>query len=77
MLPAEPQYSGLHPDDPVPRSLLVEAKPCLDAEGELAVGDDSLEAAAAGAEEPAVPRRLGQPDLDLDGWNRSSGSASP
>src|SRR5229473_1761404 len=38
----------------------------LDSTGEFAVGDHSLEAAAAGAEEPAVPRRLGQPDFDLD-----------
>ena len=29
MLPFEPQNSGLHPDVPVPRSLLVAAKPAL------------------------------------------------
>jgi len=38
----------------VPRSLLVEAKPCLNSTGEFIIAYDSLEAAAAGAEESAV-----------------------
>src|SRR5262249_4457832 len=42
----------------------------LNAAGELVVSDCSLKPAAAGPEEPAVPGRLGKPDLDADGGVR-------